>query len=612
MNRLRTRLRASIADGPLVLLDFLSGGLDSRVTFSRGSNATLVDSTGKITYAPANLLTYSEQFDNAAWTKTRSSVTANATASPDGTVDADKLVEDTTAANNHFIAQAYISTAIPYTFTVYAKAAERGYVTLFNSTVTSGTCFDLITGVVGVASGTPPTASTITAIGNGWYRCSITVTATAASNVWRIHVMASNSASTGYDGNGTSGIFVWGAQLEQVTYQTTPSTYVATTASAYYGPRFDYDPVTLAPKGLLIEEARTNLLLQSETFDNASWAKFNATVTANATLSPDGTTNADKLIATNGGSNAGCSQIPTLAASTAYTETVFAKKGEWNWVALETRGEAADDLLAWFNLNTGVVGTVNVGATATITNFGNGWYRCSLTRTTGATTTSPRARVYATNADAVLSTGDGTSGIFIYGAQLEAGSFATSYIPTVASQVTRNADVATMTGTNFSSWYNQSEGTFVVGATVPTDVDGASGNFYLAASDGTIANQILLAEVNGTTGQIQTGGVLQFNSKVGTEPTGVVKAAIAFQTNNTIICVDGTLGTLDTSVALPTVNRLSIGIRGDSNSTTLLNGHIRQIAYYNTRLPNSQLQEVTAPSLAITLNLDFINGTYDA
>jgi hypothetical protein len=131
-------------------------------------------------------------------------------------------------------------------------------------------------------------------------------------------------------------------------------------------------------------------------------------------------------------------------------------------------------------------------------------------------------------------------------------------------------------------------------ATVPTNVDGALGNYYLAASDGTIANQILLAEVNGTTGQIQTSSVLEFNSKVGVEPTGIVKAALAYKTNDVILCVGGTLGTLDTSVALPTVNRLSIGIRGDNNASTPLNGHIRQIAYYNTRLTNATLQALTA------------------
>jgi hypothetical protein len=234
-------------------LDFTTGVLDPRVTVARLLNtATRTNSGGLIeivnanlprfdydpvTLAPkgllieearTNVLQRSQEFDDVIWVKTRSSVTANATTSPDGTVNADKLVEDATAANNHFTSQSFISTAIAYTFTVYAKAAERGYITLFNSTVASGRCFDLITGVVGVASGTTPTASTITDVGNGWYRCSITVTATAASNVWRINVMASNSASTAYNGDGTSGIFIYGAQLEAGAFATS---YIPTVAS---------------------------------------------------------------------------------------------------------------------------------------------------------------------------------------------------------------------------------------------------------------------------------------------------------------------------------------------------------------------------------------------
>jgi hypothetical protein len=145
----------------------------------------------------------------------------------------------------------------------------------------------------------------------------------------------------------------------------------------------------------------------------------------------------------------------------------------------------------------------------------------------------------------------------------------------------------------FAPWYNQSAGTFIVEATVPTNVDSASGNYYIAASDGTNSNQTLLAEVNGTVGQIQTGGVQQFNSTVGGEPTGVLKAAIAFQTNDVIIAVAGTLGTVDTSVTLPVVNRLSIGIRGDNNSTTPLSGHIRSVKFFPFRASNNQLQALS-------------------
>jgi hypothetical protein len=352
-------------------------------------------------------------------------------------------------------------------------------------------------------------------------------------------------------------------------------------------PRFDYDPTTLAPKGLLIEETRANLLAYSDQFNvGAGWAQNNVTISANSTTSPDGTANADKIIEDTATSSHRIATGPTLAV-TPYTMSVFAKASGRNWIIV---GSASDGRFAYFNISNGTIGTLVGGATATITNFGNGWYRCATTFT--PTTAAVRTlAIWLANADnSATYTGDGTSGAFLYGAQLEAGSFATSYIPTTTTSLTRNADVVSMTGTNFSDWYNASEGAFYVEANVPTNVDNNTGNYYLAASDGTIANQIILAEVNGTVGQIQTGGFLQFNSKVGVEPTGIVKAALAYKTNDVILCVDGTLGTLDTSVALPTVNRLSIGARGDLNTLTFLNGNIRRVSYWPQRLINAEAQ----------------------
>ena len=548
--------------GPAMSLNFLSPFLDPRITFSRGSNATLVDATGKITYAPANLLTYSEDFTNAAWVTSFATVTADSAVAPDGTTTADLLTSSGDGRTRQGVACAGSTT---YIGSVWLRVTSgTASINLYRTDNSTG--FD----------------TTAAAVTTTWQRFSIKGTTAAAATVANLQIGGNSSFSSG------STLLIWGAQLEPVTYQTTPSTYVATTTSAYYGPRFDYDPVTLAPKGLLIEEQRVNLLTYSDQFDNAAWSKINCTVTTNATTSPDGTTNAEKLIVTNALSTGNVSQIPTLAASTAYTETVFAKKGEWNWVALETRGEVGDPLLAWFNLNTGVVGTVNVGATATITNFGNGWYRCSLTRTTGATTTSPRARVYATNADAVLSTGDGTSGIFIYGAQLEAGSFATSYIPTVASTVTRSADVATMTGTNFSSWYNQSEGTVV------TNFDTAIGSAALGVVFGGGSN-VLQTRVEG--GRARSGIRAVVDLITGTGPTvsmpGSSSVASAYKSGDNAIAANG--GTAVTSsVTFTATGGALVGLGFDSlTNTNWINGHIRAIAYYNTRLPNVQLVSLT-------------------
>ena len=268
---------------PAMFLNFIgTTSLSSMVTFTRGSNATLVDSTGKITYAPANLLRYSEQFDNAAWIKSDATVTANATTAPDGTSTADKLAETATTAA-HYLYQSAGAAGI-HTASIYAKAAERSWlVVTVNS---SNTFFNLSNGTVGSVPGS--FTAVVTDAGNGWYRCSVTATLPASGPIVFTPSTANNVTS--YAGTAGSGIFLWGAQLEPVTYQTTPSTYVATTASAYYGPRFDYDPVTLAPKGLLIEQQRTNLSLHSA-MTSANWTAVGGTIANTGKLSPDGSAN---------------------------------------------------------------------------------------------------------------------------------------------------------------------------------------------------------------------------------------------------------------------------------------------------------------------------------
>ena len=373
-------------------------------------------------------------------------------------------------------------------------------------------------------------------------------------------------------------------------------------------PRFDYDPVTLAPRGLLIEEARTNLLTYSEQFDNAAWTKTRSSVVANTTTSPDGTANADTLVEdTTAAATHPISAAVTLTAA-AHAYSVYLKANGRSWAQLNLLSTA--NAFANFNLSTGAIGVVGAAATASIQNAGNGWYRCTIVATTAAGANT--AAVYPASADNVISfTGSGAAALFLYGAQLEAGSFATSYIPTVASTVTRNADVATMTGTNFSSWYNQSEGTFVGEASF-FGLGKSTSDGLLDASNGTANETIAMfrtGSANNIASAIRDGGVDQATYVValGSQP---VKVATAYATNNTNFAQNGLAQTTDTACTMPTPDRLLIGsIYSAGNLPT--NGHIRTIAYFNTRLPNAQLQTLTAPSLATTLSLDFTSGSYN-
>jgi len=620
-----TILRGGAGTRPSLNLNFLSGTLDSRVTFSRTSNATLVDSTGRVTYAPNNLVLRSEEFDDAAWTKTGVTVTANATTAPNGTITADKLVENTDVGAAHFVTMTSspsLATGQFGIYSVYVKAAERTFFQLILTGIGAACVFlssgfDLTNGTAGVVTATA--TSTITPVGDGWYRCSIMAPAVTASVVGgqiRLAAAATGLSAATYTGNGTSGLFVWGAQFEQVTYQTQPSTYNKTAASAYYGPRFDYNPITLAPRGLLIEEQQTNLIIRSEEFDNSTWAKDFITATANSATAPNGTTTADKLIPDAAADltsiGQGTTRIgATYSASTTHTFSVFAKEAEFDRIQLffsEGTGTGNRAQVEYSLVDGSVVTAAAVVGTftspsSTSTSFGNGWYRFTLTFTTG-TGVSGRARLAVR--DSGTTTGDGTSGILLWGAQVEEGAFATSYIPTAASTVTRAADLASMTGTNFSSWYNQSEGTIVWDA---TSFSTSSANAVVNINSNSTANRIYgYFSATAAIGLVTTTSSEQVSFNSGTLSGGLSgKTAFAYALNNFAQSTRGAAVITDSSGTVPTVSQMNIGT--SHASVQSLNGHIRTITYYPQRIHNPELQilSVSDPSL----NLNFLSGTLD-
>ena len=363
-------------------------------------------------------------------------------------------------------------------------------------------------------------------------------------------------------------------------------------------PRIDYDPVTLACKGLLIEESRTNLLTYSAQFDNAAWTKSNCTVTANAATAPDGATTADTLVENTSNAAHFVQQGPiTTVGTTTYTASVFAKAGtRTKFEFLAYIGSVPYNI--GFDLSNGTTFASTLGGnTATsysITAVGGGWYRCKITQTADATATS-YFRCALNNGTVSTYTGDGTSGIYIWGAQLEAGSFPTSYIPTTSAQVTRAADTATMTGANFSSWYRQDEGTVVVHADASN-----GGSIYprlWCVSDGTQNNfmQVFVSDsLNALATETSVAGVAQTMPASFASYTGEsCKAVLAIIAGNTNFSKDGAIKTDANTVSIPTVSRLNIG--SDAVSGSQLNGHISKLYYYPTRLANSTLQALSTP-----------------
>ena len=240
--------------------------------------------------------------------------------------------------------------------------------------------------------------------------------------------------------------------------------------------RVDYDGTA---SSLLAEPQRTNLITYSSDFSNAIWTKSGSSVTLNATTSPDGTINADKLVEDTSTGGHQIQSITSSSNSTIYTTSVFVKYAGREWIRFT---DAQSSNRIHFNTLTGVFGTVS----GTVIDYNktaleNGWYKLSLTTTSVATAYTPRIALAEADND-VSYTGDGVSGVYIYGCSLEEGSYATSYIPTSGSTVTRNQDIFTRDG--IGSLINSTEGVLFVEMAALSLLSDVSRVIMLTSSDG--------------------------------------------------------------------------------------------------------------------------------
>jgi hypothetical protein len=368
---------------------------------------------------------------------------------------------------------------------------------------------------------------------------------------------------------------------------------VLQTASANVA-RFDHNPVTGESLGLLVEEQRTNLFQRSEEFDNAYWQKIRTSITANTIIAPDGALTGDKLVENTDTNSHFLAKVETTTNTNPLTWSVYAKAGERPNLSFAVR-EATTftrNASALFDLSAGTVGAVSTAggtsaASATITAVGNGWYRCTLTCTLGGTDTNSQVLWQLNNGVATSYTGDGYSGIYIWGAQLEAGAFPTSYIPTVASQVTRSTDNASMTGANFSDWYRQDEGTVYVEAQAPEATLGYV--FHLFSQVGT--NRYFLTKVSTTSMRFTVFNGATLASLNKTIDAESIKYAVGIELDNYALVKDGDTPVLDTSALILKPDTLQIG--ANNASAAQINGHIRKLSYYPQRLTDTQLQAIT-------------------
>ena len=358
--------------------------------------------------------------------------------------------------------------------------------------------------------------------------------------------------------------------------------------------RLDYPMIDGVQKGCphhILEPARTQLVQYSEDFSNAYWTKEKTSITSNAVISPDGTLNASKLFEdSSNGLHRTYTDLITTVQGDDYTTSIFAKKGGRNIFGIQISNGAQP--FVWFNLDKGIVELQESSIVGKIESLPNGWYKCTATWNSSSATNDRAFIQLAKSISSTTYTGDGTSGVYIWGAMLEVGSFPTSYIPNNgnAAGVTRSAETAS--GAGNSTTFNDSEGVLMAELSALTD----DGSYRLISiSDGTqnqritilydiTDNKIYVQCVNGTT--------QAFIPFVPQSISNNNKVAMKYKANDFALWVNGFEVGTDTNGSIPIgLDTLSFD-RGDLLSPFY--GKTKQIQYYNSALTDSEIEQLTS------------------
>jgi hypothetical protein len=541
---------------------------DGDFTFSRGSNltATRVDSNGLIAKGRENLLLQSNQFDTT-WTTSNASVTSGQSGY-DGSSDAWELEAASTGSSR---VQQFVSTSGVNTYSVYAKAGSSGF--MIFGTATAAQWYNLTSGTLGAVSGTIVGASIEPVGASGWYRCSMTES--VSTIVFQIY-LADADANTMVTSGKT--IYIQDSQFEQGLVATEYIESGATTGKAGLledSPRFDYSGGASCPS-LLLEPSRTNLVGQSEYID--SWNNYTSgngaapTITTNYIESPEGIVNATRLqLETNGTSSTDASGVLQSIALDGSSTYIFSF-----WIKSNS-GSSAE-------LSTFINSSFGVQFTATTE-----WQRLDFEVVSNST--NPRNF-------GIVARGNYHQSVDVsfWGAQLEQGSYPTSYIPNHSGgSETRNADECTKT--TISGLIGQTEGTIYCEFEYNGAADSGVFNRIIGLGTGVTQNRILLAK-NDTTAELVafavTGGTTQvFQAIAGTSIIGHHKVAISYKANEYKVYLDGQLKFTDTSASVPATTDVYIGTAEDGTTNNELGGVVKQSIIYKEVLSEDNCKALT-------------------
>jgi len=578
-------------------------------SFSRASSATEVGSNGLITFSKENLAWWSESLTTSTtWN------TSNVTPIIDGVgpnnVTAFEIAE-TTATSQHWILNrgGSVTNSTPvqqsanYTASVFLKkiSGSVDWVQLtLGTNGFSSTCYlnvNISSGTFGLSSGLASGVSpTITSFPNGWYRVAFTVTSlSSAASTNNLIVAFTNNTDVAtrlptYAGNTSNKILVTMAQFER---GNAARDYILTTSSARYAPRFDHTSAGVC-RGLLIEESRTNLCRYSgRLVIGTGWASSGTTSVEDG-VGPDNDV-AYEIAETSGGAvihtmlNTGgtsATQATSITSGVVYTGSIFLKKiagsVDWVQVALASAGFGTSQYVN-INLSDGTIGNSS-GGTARVESYANGWYRVSWTCTATVTTTTSGTLVVAgiNNTNGTTRTpsyaGNIANKFLAAAAQFEVGSSTTSYIPTTTSSGVRSADVCNITGTNFSGFYNNSEGTLVSNA-YSNALSPTTQNPVVSIESGT--SQILRIRHIAATNRLSVivSGVSSSPSSGYDALNTLYKVALAASSTGADYAINGTqiADTFAGSSLTADNMKLSVSAAGLSNTT------LESIRYYRKR-----------------------------
>ncbi len=563
---------------------------DGDLVFSRSNDtATRVGPDGLIEKVRTNVILQSETFDNASWAKINITATANSTTAPNGTLTADTILAPLASFSGVYQT---ISSEGAMTLSVYAKANTSNFiaVTIFDVSpaVDYMAIFDLSNGTfIGNGGFGSVDSYSIENAGNGWYRLSVTknLGAVGAHN-YVIGVAKTGNSSTPVAG---TSVFVWGAQVEVSDFGATP--YIVTTSAAVSVgpvanvPRLDY--LGSSCPRLLLEPQRTNLALYSEQFDNAAWTKSDVTITANATTSPDGYTNADLITASAG--TAFKYALATIGATTGdLSVSFFVKQNTAQFVQILMSGISP---YANYDLTNKTSQSFS-GANSLVQDYGNGWLRLVLIFNAASATDGAFITFTDSLSGARAASVSTTNSFYVWGAQIEGSNsaYATSYIPTLGAAVTRGADSASKTSA--TALIGQTEGTvFVEFKRVPKGVNyqavvtlqGASSAYLIEMYFGS-ANTLLAGVYNSGS---------QFEAATSALSEGTYKAALAYKTNDFAFYVNGVQISTDNSGTVPALSTYNLGDFNYSAGQPQADG-INQALLFTTRLSNADLAALTA------------------